>query len=150
MKATTSDQVVNPSSGYFPYHLVGLSGLGVTCLPRDPRFADSDPAEVHGIFEDVKIQSTSPPGRPLSWGSRVWDFRLVEKPQAWKNSLTSAGFEPANLGSRGKHVTPRPSRRLSLSDYWSWGRGFDSRHFHNFKCGLGQERGTPSFVWKIW
>ena len=27
-----------------------------------------------------------------------------------KNPSTSAGFEPANLGSRGKHVIPRPPR----------------------------------------
>ena len=24
-------------------------------------------------------------GGTLSWGSRVWDFRLVKEPQAWKN-----------------------------------------------------------------
>ena len=35
---------------------------------------------------------------------------------------------------------------VSMSDYWSWGRGFDPRHFHNFKCGLGLERGPPSLV----
>ena len=29
-----------------------------------------------------------------------------------KYSMTSAGFEPANLGSRGKHVTPRPTTVL--------------------------------------
>ena len=27
-----------------------------------------------------------------------------------KNPSTSAGFELANLGSRGEHVTPRPTR----------------------------------------
>ena len=27
-----------------------------------------------------------------------------------KNPLTSVWFEPTNLGSRGKHVTPRPPR----------------------------------------
>ena len=37
------------------------------------------------IFQDVKILSTSPPGETLSWGSRVWDFRLVKEPQAWKS-----------------------------------------------------------------
>ena len=26
----------------------------------------------------------------------------------WKNPSTFAGFEPANLGSRGEHDTPRP------------------------------------------
>ena len=64
---------------------VGLSGLGVPWSPRDPRFAGSKPAEVDGFFQDVKILSTSPPGGTLSRGSRVWDFRLVKEPQAWKN-----------------------------------------------------------------
>ena len=27
-----------------------------------------------------------------------------------KNPSTSVGFEPANLGSRGEHVSPRPPR----------------------------------------
>ena len=44
---------------------VGLGGPGVSCSPRDPRFAGSNPAEV------VKILSTSPPGGTLSWGFRV-------------------------------------------------------------------------------
>ena len=30
------------------------------------------------FFQDVKFLSTSPPGETLSWGSRVWDFRLVK------------------------------------------------------------------------
>ena len=42
---------------------VGLSGLGVTCSPRDPRFAGSNAAEIDGFFQDVKILSTSPPDR---------------------------------------------------------------------------------------
>ena len=29
---------------------VDLGGLGVTCSPRDPRFAGSNPAEVDGFF----------------------------------------------------------------------------------------------------
>ena len=45
---------------------VGLGGLGVTYSPRDPRFAGSNPAEVDGFFQDVKILSTSPPGETLS------------------------------------------------------------------------------------
>ena len=40
---------------------VGLGGLGVTGLTRDHRFAGSNPAEVDGFFQDVKILSTSPP-----------------------------------------------------------------------------------------
>ena len=62
--------------------MVGLDGLGVTCSHRDPRFAGSNLAEVNGFFQDVKILSTSPPGRTLSWGSLVRDFRLVKEPQA--------------------------------------------------------------------
>ena len=30
---------------------------------------------------------------------------------SWQNPSTSVGFEPANLGSRGKHFTPRPPRQ---------------------------------------
>ena len=48
--------------------LVDLDGLGVTCSPRDPRFAGSNQAEVDGFFQDVKILSTSPPGGTLRGG----------------------------------------------------------------------------------
>ena len=64
---------------------VGLGGLGIMCSPRDPRIAGSNPAEVDGFLQDVKILSRSPPGGTLRWMSRVWDFRLVQEPQAWKN-----------------------------------------------------------------
>ena len=50
---------------------VGLGGLGVMCSPRDPRFAGSNPAEVDGFFQDVKILSTSSPGGTLNSESRV-------------------------------------------------------------------------------
>ena len=59
-----------PHSHTFPPH-VGHGGLGITCSPRDPRSAGSNPSEVDGFFQDVKILSTSPPGGTLSWGSRV-------------------------------------------------------------------------------
>ena len=48
------------------HSVVSLGGLGVTCLPQDPRFASSNPTEVDGFFQDVKILSTSPPGGTLS------------------------------------------------------------------------------------
>ena len=32
---------------------VGLGDLAVKCLPRDPRFAGSNLAEVDGFFQDV-------------------------------------------------------------------------------------------------
>ena len=37
---------------------VGLGGLGAMCLPQDPRFMGSNPTEVDGFFQDVKILST--------------------------------------------------------------------------------------------
>ena len=63
--------------------LVGLGGLGEHAW--DPRFAGSNPTEVDGFFQNIKILSNSSPGGTLSWGSWVWDFRLVKEPQAWKN-----------------------------------------------------------------
>ena len=68
-----------------PLLKVGLGGFGVTCSPRDPRFAGSTLAEVDGFFQDVKFLSTSPPGGTWSRESWVWDFRLIKEPQAWKN-----------------------------------------------------------------
>ena len=50
---------------------IDLDGVGVACSSRVPRFASSNPAEVDGFFQDVKIVSTSPPGGTLSRGSRV-------------------------------------------------------------------------------
>ena len=51
--------------------LGGLGGPGVPFSPGYPRFAGSNPAEVDGFFQGVKILSTSPPGGTLSWESRV-------------------------------------------------------------------------------
>ena len=48
-----------------------ISGLGVTCSSRDLKFADSNPTEVDGFLQDIKILSTNPPGETLSWGFRV-------------------------------------------------------------------------------
>ena len=39
-----------------------IGGLGVTCSPRDSRFAGSNSVEINRYFQDVKILSTSPPG----------------------------------------------------------------------------------------
>ena len=32
-----------------------------------------------------------------------------------KNPTASSGFEPANLGTKGQHATPRPPKPLSIS-----------------------------------
>ena len=42
-------------------------GLGVTCSPRDPRLAGSNPTEVDVFLQDVKILSTSS-GRDFKLG----------------------------------------------------------------------------------
>jgi hypothetical protein len=39
-------------------------------------------------------------------GSRAEDFFALKNPTA------SAGFEPADLGSKGQHATPRPPKPL--------------------------------------
>ena len=38
---------------------------------------------------------------------------------SWKNSSILARFEPANLGSRGDHITPRPPRPTIINVYIS-------------------------------
>ena len=46
---------------------VGLGGLGVTCWPRDPMIAGSNPAEIDGFFSGRKN-----PEHKSSWR----DFKL--------------------------------------------------------------------------
>ena len=41
--------------------------------------------EAFGLFQYIKLVSTSLPGRILSYGSRIWYFRIVLEPQSWKN-----------------------------------------------------------------
>ena len=57
----------------FSLHLysVDLGGLGVTCSPRDPRFAGSNPADVDGFFQDVKKPEHKSSGKDFELGSRV-------------------------------------------------------------------------------
>ena len=54
---------------------VDLGGLGVTCSPRDPRFAGSNLAEVDGFFSGLKNPEHKSSGR---------DFKLevVKETQA--------------------------------------------------------------------
>ena len=46
----------------------GLGGLGVTCSPRDPRFAGSNPAEVNGFFSGRKNPEHKSSGRDFKLG----------------------------------------------------------------------------------
>ena len=39
---------------------------------------------------------------------------------SWKNPSTSVGFEPANLGSRGEHVTTRPPKPTINFSIWCY------------------------------
>ena len=48
--------------------LVGLGGLGVTCSPRDPRFAGSNPTEVVGFFSGRKNPEHKSSGRDFKLG----------------------------------------------------------------------------------
>ena len=56
---------------FFHLSVDGLGGLGITCSPRDPRFAGLNPVEINGFYQDLKVLSISSPGGYLSWGSRV-------------------------------------------------------------------------------
>ena len=55
---------------------VGLGGLGVMCLPRNPRFAGSNPVEVNGFFQDVKILSTKSSRRDFKLGVPSLRFQV--------------------------------------------------------------------------
>ena len=54
--------------------------------------------------------------------STTWDKRLYFPSEGWraedffalKNPTASAGFEPANLGTKGQHATSRPPKQLDM------------------------------------
>ena len=56
------------SNNAYPERKVGLGGLGVTSLLRDPRFAGSNPAVVDGFFQGVKIPEHKFSGRDFKLG----------------------------------------------------------------------------------
>ena len=43
---------------------------------------------------------------------QVYDMGHAEEFFALKNPMASAGFEPANLGTKGQHATSRPPTQL--------------------------------------
>ena len=45
--------------------VVGLGDLGVTCLPRDPRFAGSNPVEVDRFFSGRNNPEHKSSGRAI-------------------------------------------------------------------------------------
>jgi hypothetical protein len=58
--------------------LHALGGLVVACLPLDPRFAGSNPAEDDGFLRVIKIRSTI--STKFSRRSHVVDLRHVKGP----------------------------------------------------------------------
>jgi len=59
-----------------------------------------------GIFYMKQIYDMGPKAYFPSEGRRAEDFFAFQNPTA----LT--GFEPANLGTKGQHATPRPLKPL--------------------------------------
>ena len=53
-----------------------------------------------GFFNEPEISDLGPPAWSPSWRTCAQDFYILKK--------FSAGFEPANLGSWGEHIIPRP------------------------------------------
>ena len=56
------------------------------------------------------------PRKSTTWDRRLYfpsEGRRAEDFFALKNPTASAGFEPANLGPKGQHATPRPPKPLT-------------------------------------
>ena len=71
-------------------------------------FAQRPIFQAWGSLTSLKSQTTRDP--QLKVPPRGLVLRMFT---SWKNPSTSARFEPANLGSRGESVTPRPPRPTS-------------------------------------
>ena len=73
--------------------------------------------------------------------------RLAEDFFRPKNPTASAGFEPANLGTKGQHTTPRPPKP-HIFTYYNIIQGHSDTHLHHFPpllhhvCGRSVEWDT--------
>ena len=72
------------------------------------------------FFNEPEISDSAPSAQSLSRRTCAQDVYDL------KNPSTSAGFETANLGSRGDHGTPRPTRPTELPILFYY--------FYTFSC----------------
>ena len=66
----------------------------------------------------VTFQGSFTRRKSKTWNRRLYfpsEGRRAEDFFALKNPTASVGFEPANLGTKGQHATPRPPKPLYLS-----------------------------------
>jgi hypothetical protein len=72
-------------------------------------FAEMTTSTHLGIFYMPQIYDMGPTALLPLRRKACWEFFF-----ALKNPTVSAGFEPANLGTKGQHATPRPPKPLIL------------------------------------
>ena len=69
-------------------------------------------SDFHVIFRDLFTCR-----RSTTWDKRLYfpsEGKRAEDFFALKNPTASAGFEPANLGTKGQHATSRPPKPLNV------------------------------------
>ena len=79
-------------------------------LPENARL----PRYIQGSFKCRKSTTWDKRLYFLSEGRRSEDSFVLKSPTA------SAGFEPANLGTKGQHATPRPPKPLDIQLTFKW------------------------------
>jgi hypothetical protein len=96
------------------YNWVALGGLMVACLPLDPRFADSNPAEDDGFLRVIKIRSTTSFGGEVKPSAPCRRLTACKRTlQAWKRYFVSKiqrpCFSPMSLLLRYEMATAEES-----------------------------------------
>ena len=75
-----------------------------------------------GNFAEMTTSTPFTCRKSTTWDRRLYfpsEGRRAEDFYALKNPMASAGFEPANLGTKGQHATPRPLLTTQQKLYWS-------------------------------
>jgi hypothetical protein len=68
----------------------------------------------------------------MTWDRRLYfpaERRRAEDFFALRNPAASAGFEPANLGTKGQHATSRPPQPLAYAIPLGFKRLLGEQHF---------------------
>ena len=71
------------------------------------------------ILSKCRLYALHATRKSATWNRRLYfpsEGRRAEDFFALKNPTASAGFEPANLGTKGQHATPRPPKPLVVCE----------------------------------
>ena len=119
----------------------GYPNLGIRTWICRLNFAERPIFSGFRFFNEPEISDLGPQVKVPAGGLLLRIFT------SWKNPSTSIGFEPANLGSRDEHVTPRPPRP-TYARHWNCRVNRRYKEAYVLVCLPRGNKQTPRNIYK--